>query len=243
MKCYLLVICSGLIAKEESAMSIKRPQFITFDCYGTLTDFQMAAMTRERFKDRISPQNMPQFVKDFAAYRLDEVLGAWQPYDQVVKSALERTCKRWHLHYSDAEGQSYYDAVPSWGPHPDVPTGLSRLAKAFPLVIYSNASNDQIMHNVEKLGAPFHRIFTADDAKVYKPRLAAFEYMLDHLGCAPEDVLHVSSSFRYDLFSAHDIGIKNKAFIARGHEQPADPIYQYHQVPDINGLADLLGLD
>ncbi|MEI8634808.1 hypothetical protein P4S72_27615 [Vibrio sp. PP-XX7] len=104
---------------------------------------------------------MPLFVKDFATYRLDEVMGDWQPYDQVVKSALERTCKRWGIAYDDLEGQQYYDAVPTWGPYADVPSGLARLAKAFPLVIYSNASDSQIMSNVEKLGAPFHRVFTA----------------------------------------------------------------------------------
>lgn len=224
-------------------MSKFRHKYITFDCYGTLTNFQMASMTREIFKARIPAEQMDAFVKDFSSYRLDEVLGAWQPYDQVVKSALERTCKKWGIAYIDAQGQQYYDAVPTWGPHADVPSGLARLAKEFPLVIYSNASDSQIMSNVEKLGAPFHRVFTAEQAKVYKPRLAAFEYMIDNLGCNPEDILHVSSSFRYDLFSADDIGIKHKAFIARGHEQPAHSIYSYHQVPDINALADLLGLD
>ncbi len=85
-------------------------------------------------------------------------------------------------------------------------------------------------------------MFTADQAKVYKPRLAAFEYMLDNLGCGPEDVLHVSSSFRYGLFSANDMKIKNKAFVARGHEQPAHSSFEYHQIPDIGGLAGLVGL-
>ncbi|MCF5030264.1 haloacid dehalogenase type II, partial [Pseudomonas syringae] len=54
--------------------------------------------------------------------------------------------------------------------------------------------------------------------------------------------LHVSSSFRYDLFSAHDMKIRNKAFVARGHEQPANSSFEYHQIPDIGGLAGLVGL-
>ncbi|MFH7617360.1 haloacid dehalogenase type II, partial [Pseudomonas syringae pv. tagetis] len=102
--------------------------------------------------------------------------------------------------------------------------------------------DSQIMSNVEKHGAPFHKVFTADQAKVYKPRLAAIEFMLDNLGCGPEDILQVSSSFRYDLFSAHDMKIRNNAFVARGHEQPANCFYDYHQIPDIGGLAGLVGL-
>jgi len=131
--------------------------------------------------------------------------------------------------------------VPTWGPHPDVPEGLAKVAKEIPLVILSNASNDQIQSNVDKLGAPFHRVFTAQMAQAYKPRLQAFEYMLDNLGCGPEDILHVSSSLRYDLMSAHDLGVKNKVFVARGHE-PSTPYYGYTEIKDIGGLAGVVGL-
>lgn len=48
------------------------------------------------------------------------------------------------------------------------------------------------------------------------------------LGCNPEDVLHVSSSFRYDLMTAHDLGITQKAWVNRGHE-PANPYYGYRR--------------
>ena len=44
------------------------------------------------------------------------------------------------------------------------------------------------MSNVDKLGAPFHKVFTAQQAQAYKPRLAAFEFMLDSLNGGPEDV-------------------------------------------------------
>jgi 2-haloacid dehalogenase len=159
----------------------------------------------------------------------------------VVKNAVERTCKKWGIPYIESEGQQFYDAVPTWGPHADVPDALAKVAKEFPLVIYSNAANAQIMHNVELLGAPFHKVFTAETAKVYKPRLAAFEYMLDNLNCGPEDVLHVSSSLRYDLMPAHDMSIKNKVFVARGHE-PSTPHYGYHEIKDLSGLPALLGL-
>ncbi|QCP51338.1 haloacid dehalogenase type II [Trinickia violacea] len=218
-----------------------KPKYITFDCYGTLTRFRMGDMAREIFADRVGPEQMEQFVKDFAGYRLDEVLGAWKPYQEVVKNAVRRTLKRWNLAYDDAEAQRFYDAVPTWGPHADVPAGLSKVAKEFPLVILSNASNDQIHSNVNKLGAPFHKVFTAQQAQAYKPRFQAFEYMLDNLGCNPEDILHVSSSLRYDLMSAHDLGIKNKVFVARGHE-PSTPYYGYTEIQDIGGLAGVVGL-
>ena len=176
------------------------------------------------------------------AYRFDEVLGAWKPYAEVV-----RQLGRAHLQAAAASvprrrGRStIYDAVPTWGPHADVPAGLAKVAKEIPLVILSNAMDSQIQNNVAKLGAPFHRVYTAQQAQAYKPRLQAFEYMLDSLGCGPEDILHVSSSLRYDLMSADDLGIDNKVFVNRGHG-PGNPAYRYTEIQDIGGLPGVVGL-
>ncbi len=220
---------------------IFRPKYITFDCYGTLIRFHMGEMTREIFADRIPAAQMGQFIADFSSYRMDEVLGDWKPYSDVLKNAMRRLCKKWRIQYFDAEVSQYYNAVPTWGPHEDVPAGLAKIAKEIPLVILSNASDDQIQTNVAMLGAPFHRVFTAQQAQAYKPRLQAFEYMLDSLGANPEDLLHVSSSLRYDLMPADDIGIKNKVFVERGHG-PGNPAYNYVAIQDIGGLPAVVGL-
>lgn len=184
---------------------------------------------------------MDEFAEFFRGYRLDEVLGAWKPYRDVVVNSVRRTCERTGVPFDIAAAQKIYEAVPSWGPHADVPEGLSRLAKKYKLVILSNASDDQIQSNVDKLGAPFHKVYTAQQAQAYKPLQKAFEYMFSQLDCNPEDVLHVSSSFRYDLMTAYDMGIKNKAFVNRRHE-PVNPYYGVNEVSDIGQLASLLGL-
>lgn len=217
------------------------PKYITFDCYGTLIYFEMAPVARRLYADRVPAERMDAFVDDFSAYRLDEVLGAWKPYKDVVANALIRTCKRNGVDYRDSDADAVYAAVPTWGPHPDTVEGLAKVAKEFPLVILSNSMKDLIPHSVAKLGAPFHAAYTAEEAQAYKPRMQAFEYMLDQLGCGPEDILHCSSSFRYDLMTAHDMRITNKVWVNRGHE-PANPYYGYHEIKDIRGLPGLLGL-
>jgi 2-haloacid dehalogenase len=218
-----------------------RPKFITFDCYGTLTRFRMTELAREIFADRVPADRMDAFTRDFTAYRLDEVLGAWKPYAEVLANAVGRTCAKWGVRVDAAEARRFYDAVPNWGPHADVVEPLKRVARHYPLVILSNASDDQIHRNVEKLEAPFHAVFTAQQAQAYKPRLRAFEYMLGRLGCAPADLLHVSASLRYDLMPAHDLGIRDKAYVNRGYE-PSTLYYGYHEIADIGGLPGLLGL-
>ena len=222
-------------------MSTFRPKYITFDCYGTLTRFQMGDMARVMFADRIPADKIDQFIRDFSSYRLDEILGPWKPYRDVLVNALMRTAKLWGIKSSEAEGEAYYLAVPTWGPHPDVPAGLAKIATKIPLVILSNASNDQINSNVAKLGAPFHAVYTAQMAQAYKPRMQAFEYMFDQLGCGPQDVLHVSSSYRYDLMTAHDMRVGMSAHVARGHE-PSATYYGAVEIRDIGGLPGLVGL-
>ncbi|MEZ4864753.1 MAG: haloacid dehalogenase type II [Caldilineaceae bacterium] len=218
-----------------------RPKYITFDCYGTLIDFQISTMTRTLLASQIDEAHMPAFLADFSAYRFDEALGAWQPYADLIQTALHRCCQRWGLPAHDAAAQQLYAAIPNWGPHPDVPAGLAAVAKEFPLVILSNAADHQIHHNVAKLGAPFHGVYTAEQAQAYKPRLRAFEYMIDQLRCNPADLLHVSSSLRYDLMSAYDVGIRHTVYIERGHG-PSTSYYGYPTLQNLGGLATLVGV-
>ncbi len=217
------------------------PKYITFDCHGTMINFDMAGAATDHFSHILSPDAMKTFIQDFSAFRVDEVLWDWKPYAEVVHNALERTCKRNGLAFDPAIADEIYNRVPTWGPHADVPAGLAKVASDIPLVALTNSMNAQIPHNIEKLGAPIAHVFTAEDAQAYKPKMRAFEYMFDQLGCGPEDVLHVSSSFRYDLMTAHDMRITNKVWVNRGHE-PANPFYGYTEIPDISGLAKVVGL-
>ncbi len=224
-----------------SSGHIFTPKYISFDCYGTLTRFRMTEMAQQFFADRIPAEAMARFCSDFAQYRLDEVLGAWKPYREVLRGALERTARKWQVEYREAEADAIYEAVPTWGPHADVAGGLSKIADTIPLVILSNAMNDQIHHNVALLGAKFHRVYTAESAQAYKPRMQAFEYMFDQLGCGPEEMMHVSSSFRYDHNTASDLGFGCRVFVGRGHE-PSNAAYRDVEIPHIGCLPAVVGL-
>ena len=222
-------------------MPLSEIRYVSFDCYGTLTNFRVGDVTRERLAGRVPAERMPAFLQDFTAYRFDEVLGAWKPYPDVLHRSLERTCRRWGIAFDPADAQAIVDAIPSWGPHADVPAPLARVAEKLPLVILSNAADSQIQANVDRLGAPFHAVLTAEQAQAYKPRFQAFEYMFDTLGCGPEHFLHVSSSLRYDLMSAHDLRIGQRVFVERGHG-PGNPAYGYRAIADLGGLPGIVGI-
>jgi 2-haloacid dehalogenase len=217
------------------------PKFISFDCYGTLINFQMGPKAKQLFEDRVPASRMPAFLDSFKAFRLDEVLGEWKPFFEVVANSIERTCKLHRIEYRDADAQALYDAVPTWQPHPKVVETLELIAPHIPLVILSNSMTDLIPHSVAHLKAPFHAVYTAEEARAYKPRLQAFEYMFDELGCTPDQMVHCSSSFRYDLMSASDLGFMGRAYIDRGHE-PTSENYGVSRLTDVRRLPALFGL-
>lgn len=217
-----------------------RPKFISFDCYGTLIDFQMGPTAQRLFADRVTAGVMPRFLASFKAYRLDEVLGDFKPFFDVVEASIRRTCEAHGVEYRDSDAVALYQAVPTWQPHPNTVEVLEAIAPHYPLVILSNSMVDLIPASVAHLRAPFHAVVTAEEANAYKPRAQAFEYMFDRLGSHPGEMMHCSSSFRYDLMTACDLRFMAPTLIERGHEPSAD--YPVQRLSDIRQLPALLGL-
>ena len=108
-------------------------------------------------------------------------------------------------------------------------------------MIVTNSDDAHASRLVENLQAPFEVVITAEQMGVYKPRLHAFEYMLDQLGAAPDEIVHVSASPKYDLRTAAVMGIKHKVYMDRGFEAD-EPWLGYERITDIADLPVVLGL-
>ena len=96
-------------------MSLLPIRYVSFDCYGTLIDFQVGNVARDRLAARVPAGRMTAFLEDFTTYRFDEVLGAWKPYPEVLHRSLERTCRRWGIAFDPADAQAIVEAVPTLG--------------------------------------------------------------------------------------------------------------------------------
>jgi 2-haloacid dehalogenase len=105
-------------------------------------------------------------------------------------------------------------------------------AEEYPLVIVTNSDDVHAKRLSENLQAPFEVVISAEEMGVYKPRLRAFEYTLDKLGVAPDEIVHVSASPKYDLRSAAHMGIKNKVYMDRGFEHDEHWL-GYQRITDI----------
>jgi 2-haloacid dehalogenase len=218
-----------------------RPTYVSFDCYGTLIDFQITPITRELVGDKIAPESWDRFVADFRAIRYDQVCGEYYAYEQVLQDSFARVCRRWGLDADPNAGKRFADGVRSWGPHADVPAPLKVMGEHYKLVILSNADDSFLEESVPRLGVDFHAVYTAEQAGFYKPRYGAFEYMLEQLDASPDDFVHVSSHTRYDLLPAYDLGFRNLVYLDRGYD-PVTTGYGYQTVQSLDDVNKMLGI-
>ena len=215
--------------------------YITFDCYGTLVDFDLTAATLAVLgpaQDRI---DLRRFFDEFRRIRFEQILGPYRPYREVLGRSLEAVMSRFGLPYRPADGEVIVRAVPGFGPFPEVPGVLARLRARAALVIISNSDDDLIAPNVRSLGVPIDHVITAEQARAYKPSHHIFRHALERLGCGPDELLHVAQGFEYDIVPAHQLGWP-RVWINR-FGQPGDQTYgPYVELPTLASLPALLGV-
>lgn len=227
--------------EEEVAQFQIRPEFVSFDNYGTLINWQMNDTARELTAGQLDDEQFSRFTYYFSKYRYDAVLGDYLPYNTLLQNSYDRACRRFGIESTPGAGEKLGEAVASWGANDGIVEPLTSMGKNYRLVILSNADDYHLDKSVQHLGADFHAVLTAEQAQAYKPRYQAFEYMLDTLGARPEDFLHVSSHTRYDLMPAEDLGFVNKVYLDRGFD-PHARAYNYHTVSSLDEVNSMLGI-
>jgi 2-haloacid dehalogenase len=222
---------------------VKRPAWITFDCYDTLVACPISEVSLAIIGERAEGIDREQFIADFDRLRYDTTThGPYRPYRDVLRDTLRQIMDQYDLPYRDEDGDALVAAVPTWGPFSDVPPALGRLREAgIKLAIITNSDDDIMARNVANIGVPIDRVITAEQARAYKPSEVIFAYTLQVLGCEPADILHVAQGFEYDIVPAHALGWE-RVWINR-YSKTGDPSYgPYHELPNLSELPALLGL-
>jgi 2-haloacid dehalogenase len=218
-----------------------KPKFVTFDMNGTLIKFSINDALRQVLGDRLPGEIADAYLQYAKAYRIDECMGDYKPFHQIVADSMERASRMVGLEFREDEARAVYEIVPTWGPWPGVTDALNRLAEEVPLVIITNSDTAHAVRLAENLQAPFEVVISAEQMGVYKPRLRAFEYLFDKLGVTPDEIVHVSASPMYDLRPAATMGIKGKVYVDRGFEHDEHWL-GYERITDIADLPVLFGL-
>ena len=200
---------------EGHAMRISDHEVLTFDCYGTLIDWETGILRNlSGLVNRAAADLMPDAVLESHAYHESEQQAATpgMGYSKLLAVVYKRLAEEWNVRANWDECLAYGNSVGSWPAFEDSAAALADLKKRFKLVILSNVDNAGFTKSNLKLGVEFDAVFTAEDIGSYKPAIRNFEYMLSHLerqGVKANKVLHVAESLFHDHAPARSIGLSN----------------------------------
>lgn len=202
--------------------SLSRYRVLTFDCYGTLIDWETGiwdALQPLLMRNACSRITREQGLMAFA--RLESAQQAATPdmrYPQLLACVHGQFAETGGLRTSAELDSAFGASLPHWPAFPDTADALRYLKSRYRLAILSNVDREGFAHSNRKLGVEFDLVCTAEDIGSYKPAAANFSYLLERLdsalGLRRTDVLHTAQSLYHDHVPAGAFGLA-KAWIDR----------------------------
>jgi 2-haloacid dehalogenase len=190
-------------------LDFNRFEVFTFDCYGTLINWEDGILGCLRrilaaHDKNIDDATILQLYGDFEA-RAEH--GEYRCYREVLQSVVQQFGAQLGFTPTDEEVRSLPDSLPQWEPWPDTVSALRELKKRFRLAIISNVDNDLFAATQPQLGVEFDQVITAQQAKAYKPSLKIFELALSRVGTPAHRILHIGQSLYHDVLPAQSLGL------------------------------------
>jgi len=226
------------------ALSGPKPRWLTFDCYGTLIQWDeglLAAVEKILSRSRQHSLDPRTLLAVFDRY--EHALERERPhrsFREVAGTALQRALGELGLPANASDIDILTSSIAQMPPFPEVvPTLESLKAAGFKLCIISNTDDDIIAGNVAQLGGTIDRVVTAEQAQAYKPARAIFAHAHRALGVSAADIVHICASPVLDLTAARDIGFRC-VWINRGTGRQPPPDYSPDaELPTLAGLPRL----
>src|SRR3954447_13344829 len=215
----------------------------TFDCYGTLIDWEggLGTFLYDYALRNREPQPPPgrELRERWEAIQFEVIQGEYRRYSDVLAESLRVLAAERGWRYSEEDGKALARSMRSWQPFPDTAPALRAAHEAgLRLVIVSNTDGDILEHSLRHIEAPIDALVTAEDVGSYKPALPHFERALEVAGVPAEQILHVAFGFKYDIGPAQQLGFRSAWVNRRGDPRPG-PAVPDLEWRDLWGLAEL----
>ncbi len=186
-------------------------RIITFDCYGTLIDWEtgLLASIRPIISAHGAHLSDQEILRLYGEIEAEEESGIYHPYKDLLRAVVRGFGTRMGFRPSDQEQQSLPDSLPSWKPYSDTVAALHRLKRRFKLGIISNIDDDLFAATAPQLEVAFDYVITAGQARAYKPSLEIFELAERKIGIARNQWLHAAQSVYHDVIPAKSLGMSS----------------------------------
>jgi 2-haloacid dehalogenase len=190
-------------------LDFNRFEVLTFDCYGTLINWEEGILSALRpiLSAHNKEMDDADLLKLYGDFEQRSEQGAFRPYRQVLESVVEQFGDELQFTPTADEVRSLPDSLRNWKPWPDTVAALRQLKQRFRLAILSNVDDALFAFTHPKLEVEFDEVITAEQAQAYKPSLKLFELALSRIAAPAHRVLHVGQSIYHDVVPAQKLGL------------------------------------
>lgn len=235
---------------DSSGFDFSPFEALTFDCYGTLIDWERGLLAALRpFASRCStPPSDDTLLTTYAKHEgraeLQDQSNPFRPYKEVQCIALAGLARELGFEISRGEEDALSRSIKDWPAFPDTAAAMRTLKRRFKLCVCSNIDRDLFEGSRPMLGVELDALVTAEDVRSYKPAPGHFERAPIALGIDRSRILHVAQSLYHDIRPARELGYTtvwvNRQRGRWGATLPVDAGVQPHlEVPDLATLAEL----
>ena len=218
-------------------MSSPSQRWATFDCYGTLVDWNAG----------IGAELIRLFGHEGVDGRLElyhdteRRIQREQPtarYRDVMALALAELAARAHVELPAEERDALGRSLPEWPVFPEVGDALTEAhERGWTLVVLSNTDRDLIDASLREIGVPFDSAIVASEVGSYKPAHGHWHAFYESTGADRDRHVHVAQSHFHDIAPADQLGIPSVWINRRGEQREPPPT---RELTDLTGLADTL---
>jgi 2-haloacid dehalogenase len=190
-------------------LDLGRFKVLTFDCYGTLIDWETGIFSALRpilaAHDKAITDSA--LLQMYSTLEAEAEQGEFQSYREVLQSVVRGFGQRLGFTPTAVQMRSLPESLATWRPFPDTVPALRELKKRYQLAVISNVDDDLFASTAPQLKVSFDHVITAGQARCYKPGLEIFKLALSRIGVPVGQILHVAQSIYHDVIPAKSLGI------------------------------------
>lgn len=218
-----------------------RIQWLTFDCYGTLVDWDAGIRQVLARVTGMGGKALDALVEAYIRHEACIEAGPFLPYKNVQARALRALADERGFSLVGPNADILSRTLPDWPPFTDSRAALSRLKSRYKLGVLSNVDRDLFAGTQQRLGVEFDLLVTAEDVRSYKPAHGHFARMLGHVDGDRSKVLHVAQSLFHDAVPASELDLPY-VWINRYGGRNETGVAMLAEFDSLAALADALGV-
>jgi 2-haloacid dehalogenase len=221
---------------ERAALIQMTDRWATFDCYGTLIDWEDGL--RSAFRSLWPDADADALLRQYHTAEPRNQAEGGLTYRAVLARSLSDIADAAGLEIREGSEDALAESLPGWHPFPEVGAALTEARdRGWKLAALSNTDPDLLAASIGAIGVPFELAITAAEAGSYKPAPGHWERFFADSGARRDRHVHVAASLFHDIAPCAELGL-SAVWINRLAE--TSELARAAELPDLAGLADVL---